>query len=1681
MPTSQEEKTSQEEFEARKLAEENALQESILSSGISDDEADKLIEELAEKHETERKMNMVFPDLDAYRDYKAAASFVPVQRPKTTDSETVGAESHVSATNDAPPEIVEVALPEQSSDIDPKTIEYDEADQLRREIEEDKAKLIMSLNKYDEMNKNLTEPLIPQPASSTISAETKKGMPERMTVADRVRAAMASGQVFDKKTFQNIASDEKKSEEDRAWAKAEVEEIKRKEQKQKQKEATVLVPAPVQQESEQPKKNPSAIEGILESIHLGNADGISMETLKRYTQSNPEIAAYYETRCMTEESKSIKPEESAEKKTNIGLTGERVLSAIKEGAGATVPAETLKKYSHLPEVAEFMKTQATQNGPSSFDATLKFIQQGKGEVIPIEMLERHAGSNPEIAAYYETRAKAEAEKAAQVEAAARPEQAKDQNWNPDAVARHIALHRQYRVQAAQGLAIPEAAKNQKDEDFYRQEYIKMGGDPAALEQIISSFDADVIETTRLYQRAQEEWAKVGKPYDTIVPVDNFYYMKHENGPEIRFDTLAEAEAYVSLAGKEALAVSPNETSPDVMHQVSPGIYSASAVAGLEAFGHNPLEPNPEKNVFSGLGVLSDTPPSSDENVEEPLIVGNPLGETQFVPKEDLQLDLQGEAMRNLIDNTPEAHNLADYKPDFVMVGGLERVPPEASKESSENKNYPVVPYTPFEVTTTGGEAKKEISPEISEKFAKQFNIPAEQLKSVEGFERLSEGQQMLVLERMKSVAFDDINTEKVSRYRARIDELSKSSSWWDKLKSVGMKATKQFQLGRMKDEVSAEWLKGGDVDAAAMKKDALEGLVAQALQTKEFGVFEHDGKLSTAFISPKDFGENLDEATKTQILDFNEVANLYANKAFVENDEAGKAELKQKFESAARDMTRLLAGKDEGKWSGDNAAEWRTKLEGAVQMSRFFQDNPEVDKELATAGRNIGAAVGFKNHLAEKSFISAGSMGARYFGISVLGLAAIPTVIVSAAGIGGVMGWRRAKQDLSENDLLAAMGERDKSDDKAHEKDPGSNVKDRAKNVVEGGVLVTKLENLLKEYESASETEMVESSARDANGRLRFQDTPNKEGKHVVMEQVSKKESLRRALEARVAYTTRKMEEQLIDLGTARSDRTERMSALALTLGKAQAELGFADEGINALETRLDNILDIREEKIEANRKTHLVKQAVRGATMGAAFSGAGLLIGGMLPGHAQAGSFGGGASEENVKAVGDALREEGAQGLPAEITAPQQEALVKGFTEYMIADAAGKKLIAESLGMTTQQMDAKIAGILSHAAPEAIKAPEGIIPPELPVSFEDDAVATVDYKVKTGDNLSHIMKAHLSIFKDLTPTQQENVIQNFIHGLSTQEMKDIGITDVDQIAAGQHIQVDRLNEILAAKRINGQDLIEHAQQLGTAKHQADGPTWVRSSFTDTPAAVSPAEVVSIGGEGIREVALSPLSSEDAAAIEQALGRQLSGSESHVLHSLKGLAPLAESDAEQQTLGAALDHLQKEMQGAGRSLTTVEMQRILSEHNGLDTKIKFFEAVVSPTSPAVAENVPTSLDYTQSQWQSLADSARPAVAEHLAKDYLREDTNSIFGKDVFGNPAKEWVILRERSAAEVFEFNEDYPTNDASILSIREYAETEGFTEVNGYAPAPDETVEHFLERVHALRVFEDGPRPETR
>lgn len=132
---------------------------------------------------------------------------------------------------------------------------------------------------------------------------------------------------------------------------------------------------------------------------------------------------------------------------------------------------------------------------------------------------------------------------------------------------------------------------------------------------------------------------------------------------------------------------------------------------------------------------------------------------------------------------------------------------------------------------------------------------------------------------------------------------------------------------------------------------------------------------------------------------------------------------------------------------------------------------------------------------------------------------------------------------------------------------------------------------------------------------------------------------------------------------------------------------------------------------------------------------------------------------------------------------------------------------------------DAKVAEIMvRNGMPTSL---ESVVPPpalsagEVGAAIREAASPVLEsiHGVEQGETLTSIMR-ELPSLKGLSSSAQDNVIQNFLHRASDAELLSIGVDDPSRLSLGQAIDLAKLNEILATKRIGDSSLIEHAKQL---------------------------------------------------------------------------------------------------------------------------------------------------------------------------------------------------------------------------------------------------------------------------
>ena len=348
------------------------------------------------------------------------------------------------------------------------------------------------------------------------------------------------------------------------------------------------------------------------------------------------------------------------------------------------------------------------------------------------------------------------------------------------------------------------------------------------------------------------------------------------------------------------------------------------------------------------------------------------------------------------------------------------------------------------------------------------------------------------------------------------------------------------------------------------------------------------------------------------------------------------------------------------------------------------------------------------------------------------------------------------------------------------------------------------------------------------------------------------------------------------------------------------------------------------------------------------------------------------------------------------------------------------------------------------HAIPSAIPQTEAI-------------PANTIYEVKSGDSLTQIMKSKLPALSSLTD-EKENVIQNFIHKLSPEDMKRIGIPDPDHIEVGSQIDMKVLNEILESKRISGESLIAHAQHLaGTSPSGTPVSQGVVSATQETLGNASKFSDIQV--ESVQKAILSA-KSNGLVPDELLQGSRASDAKAYMeyMHA----TDLSEKQKIAEVLGTTTSDMDKKISG------------ILSDPTAPKGTAIPPETPVSAAHAPVKSDVPQPSASSPEKVLSTIPLDRPR-AESLAQEYLMKDMTDIRT----GKPYPLWLEMKQYSAKDILTLRQDRvePAMWQKIVTIRKYVADQGFTQEHQIAPLEKETLEAFLRRGHTQHVMEFGTR----
>ena len=433
-----------------------------------------------------------------------------------------------------------------------------------------------------------------------------------------------------------------------------------------------------------------------------------------------------------------------------------------------------------------------------------------------------------------------------------------------------------------------------------------------------------------------------------------------------------------------------------------------------------------------------------------------------------------------------------------------------------------------------------------------FGIFEHDLEKLEGFDELSEGRQVLILENLRQLTLGRIQEQAQEEYE-------KGKSGANFLGKIRRSITKEYQIAKQEKITKEELMKGG----MGVHGDVLKDLIKRAADGPEVELMEF-GELELKYIPES---EDLNPEQKETLKEFNEIASDFSKipeewrfeTASLKNQKK-HFKAKNKYDLAEEELLKL---KTEEKNLPD-AIDYVNKITRMVHENQFLNTHPDAERELErmSTSKAIRRVI---TTTAEKGGYMAAGYIARTATIGIMGLVGAPA---AAAFLGGWRARQRTKESLKEQDIMARKGKEAK----------GETTKD----VVKAESLTEKMTDFMDRIENIN----------------------NKSDK-LTKKEIEEKKKLFGMLKRRVNYTREKVQEGLVNFGGEKERLNNHYHLLETT-----AQAGVCSEGEirEDIENRLEKFLQRRGEKTEKARKKKLVKSMVRGALMSAGFAAAGVL-----------------------------------------------------------------------------------------------------------------------------------------------------------------------------------------------------------------------------------------------------------------------------------------------------------------------------------------------------------------------------------------------------------------------------------------------------------------------------------------
>lgn len=494
--------------------------------------------------------------------------------------------------------------------------------------------------------------------------------------------------------------------------------------------------------------------------------------------------------------------------------------------------------------------------------------------------------------------------------------------------------------------------------------------------------------------------------------------------------------------------------------------------------------------------------------------------------------------------------------------------PEAEKPIEQarpvTEQPPAQPEKSAEATKPEGAAEKR--DKITKTFHERFNLKPEELQSIEGFSELSDGRKLLVAENLSQITLGRIQEDALKQYKENTTQSKFLGRVWQGV-------TKSYQIAKL-EKVSAEQIqKGGMKSHGEVLKLLVDGAKEgpEATATKE-------GTLEIQFAAAADIekitGEKLNKKELEKIADLNirlgkmgEIPAEWAYKSATKDQRRQYKERMTVYNFAREGLLKFVSSKlktpDKSK-----ALLYVQNIDRQLQLQQLLNTHPEAEEQLQKIDSKPAWTKIISDTVTERGIYAASGFLARSAMISALGLMAAP---VAAGAIGGISAYRRGKETLRQEEKLSRRGE----------------IKTEKRTLKSG-------DKIVREKKDFADVENLNSRIKELMAKL---NDPDNEKRGLVLQH----------LDRLLKYSNEKLASGLINFG-GDDARLVNQYEFIHNLGVSQTFLTKENYPKKVLDERLEKALNLRQEKISAERKKYLKNQVVDGIVISATFAYAGAL-----------------------------------------------------------------------------------------------------------------------------------------------------------------------------------------------------------------------------------------------------------------------------------------------------------------------------------------------------------------------------------------------------------------------------------------------------------------------------------------